>query len=83
MLGQTLTMVEGTNRRPHKVTAVLKDYPSNTTLVAEIIASGKSAYAPQSSIDQAPAAARAPSAPDLLGVSPDATTQQLQTPRST
>ncbi len=47
--GETLTIVQNDaaqSKRPHKVTAVLKDYPSNTTLVAQIFAAGKSSYAP-------------------------------------
>jgi putative ABC transport system permease protein len=43
-IGRTLDLQSGTDHHPMRVTAILKDLPSNTSLVAEIYASGKSSY---------------------------------------
>jgi putative ABC transport system permease protein len=43
-IGKILDLQSDSDHHPLRVTAILKDYPSNTTLVAEIIGSGKSSY---------------------------------------
>ncbi|HEV7691744.1 MAG TPA: FtsX-like permease family protein [Hyphomonadaceae bacterium] len=77
VMGQTLTVMQGTDRRPMRVTAVLKDYPSNTTLVAEIIAAGKSAYAPLAQMDTRPPQRGAVNSQTFFRLSPDATPAQM------
>lgn len=53
-IGKMLDVQLGAERRPMKVTAVLKDLPSNTTIVSEIIASAKSTASPLTRMDAGP-----------------------------
>jgi putative ABC transport system permease protein len=87
VLGQTLTIVQNTaaqERRPLKVAAVLKDYPSNTTLVAQIIATGISSYAPLRNMDFGPDGKPRPpvrtgiSTQTYVRLAPGTTPEQLQ-----
>jgi putative ABC transport system permease protein len=78
VLGETLTIVGGTERRPHKVTAILRDYPSNTTLVSEIIATGRSSYAPLAMMDTRPPQRTNVSVQTFIRVAPGVTREELQ-----
>ena len=87
VVGQSLTIVQNTpaqEHRPLKVTAVLKDYPSNTTLVAQIIATGVSSYAPLRQMDFGPDGKPRPpvrtgiSTQTYVRLSPGTTPEQLQ-----
>ncbi len=53
-VGKTLDLQQDKDHHPLRVTAILKDYPSNTSLVSEIIASGKTTYSSLTRIDLRP-----------------------------
>jgi putative ABC transport system permease protein len=78
VLGETLTIIQGTERRPHKVTAVLEDFPSNTTLVSEILATGRSTYSPLAQIDTRPPQRTNVSVQTFVRVAPGTTREELQ-----
>ena len=78
VVGDTLTIIQGTERRPHKVTAVLKDLPANTSLVTEVYATGKSAYSPLTRIDAAPPQRTNYAGQTFVRVKPEVTPEQLQ-----
>ncbi|MFI4972982.1 MAG: FtsX-like permease family protein [Caulobacterales bacterium] len=54
-IGQVLDVQEGDDHHPMRVTAVLKDPPSDTNLVTEVFASARSAYSPLTLMDAKPA----------------------------
>jgi putative ABC transport system permease protein len=78
VLGDTLTIMQGTEKRPHKVMAVLKDLPANTTLVTEVYATGKSAYTPIARFDAGPPQRTAYGGQTFVRVKPEVTPEQLQ-----
>ncbi|HEV7691743.1 MAG TPA: FtsX-like permease family protein [Hyphomonadaceae bacterium] len=78
VLGATLTILLGTDKKPQKVTAVLKDFPSNTTLVSEIIATGKSTYSPMTRMDMGPPQRTNVSVQTFVRVQPGVTREELQ-----
>jgi putative ABC transport system permease protein len=78
VMGETLTIIQGTNTRPHKVTAVLKDLPARTTLVTEVYATGKSSYSPIGRLDAGPPQRTAYAGQTFVRVKPDVTPFQLQ-----
>jgi putative ABC transport system permease protein len=59
VVGETLNLQGPNNSRvPFKVTAILKDLPSNTNLVTEVFASSKTAGMPLANLDALPAPPR-------------------------
>ncbi|HEX5008531.1 MAG TPA: FtsX-like permease family protein [Hyphomonadaceae bacterium] len=55
VIGETLTLAGPNNSKiPLKVTAILRDLPSNTNLVTQIFASGKTAQTPLAVMDSRP-----------------------------
>ncbi|HEV7693816.1 MAG TPA: FtsX-like permease family protein [Hyphomonadaceae bacterium] len=80
VVGETLTIMQGTNKRALKVTAILKDFPSNTMLFHEILASGKSANAPLAQMDAAPPTAfrTGYAVETFVRVKPDVAREKLQ-----
>ena len=82
VMGDTLTIVQNNaaqTRRPMKVTAVLENYPSNTTLVAEILANGKTAgYGPLALMDAGPPVRTGISVQTFFRMKPGVTEESLQ-----
>ncbi len=77
-IGDTLEVEQGDkSRHPMRVTAVLKDLPSNTNLVTDIFASGRSAYAPLTQMDAHPQMGMV-STYTFVRLAPSATAAELQ-----
>jgi putative ABC transport system permease protein len=78
VMGQMLDVQSGTEHHPMKVTAILEDLPSNTSLLTEIYASGKSQYAPLARMDSRPPIRTGVATKTFVRVSPEITAEQLQ-----
>jgi putative ABC transport system permease protein len=79
VIGQTLTIGGGPNQRiPLRVTAILKDLPSNTNLVTQIFASSKTAEGPLANIDRGPPARTGVGTYTFAKIAETATADDLQ-----